>query len=828
MRQGGTVLTPTARLARAIRADFENTALHSGVVEASPKILTIDAWMRECWMESAWNESAENAALLNAAQELELWEQVILESEEADRLLQVRSAAVLASEAWRLLHAWQLPWTSAAMEQQEDTAAFYRWSRRFAQICEKKHWVDRSRLPDALPPAATEVALAGFLRLTPQQRTVLDRVAPGWHAVQAFKPADGVAGTAGFATVEAEIRGAALWASAVLHADPDAKVAIACTDLTGKRRLLDRIFLEVFHPDQACFASTAENRVYSISSGMPLANHPMIHTALLALQLAKGELTLADAGSLLRSPFLGRGMQERAARAVLDASLRQNHPTYLNINEIAAAAKLKAPVMANLLAKFDKVRRGLPKAALPSSWASHLSRLLRTLDWPGTDALSPGEARVVELWHDVLSEYASLDAVTAQEPLSAAVQAIAELARMRSLASNEDGQVAILSLEDALGVPFDHLWVLGCTADAWPSPPHPNPFLPVVLQRAKGVTSSSAEGELKFAAAAMQLLVESAENVVFSFAQRDGERELRESALIAGLHSMHVEEVAASAPTAKAPIEEIEDAQAPPIPPDTRQRGGTRILQMQAACPFRAYAELRLGARGMESGEAGLNPRDRGKLLHEALRLVWNQLQTSARLQQSTGAELDELVRGAIRQSQWQPRDAFEREVLKLEAARLHELVLEWLESEKKRSPFVVAGQEHGRMVEFGKLKFNARVDRVDRFPDGSEAILDYKTGQVAANPWDGDRPDEPQLPAYAVSHPARVSGLAFALVSKGEMRLSGILDAARLPLDEWRRVLTDLANDFADGAAAVDPKNFPGTCEYCGAASICRVTDGQ
>jgi probable DNA repair protein len=839
LRDGWTVLTPSAAIARAVREGYESSI--SGVVP-SPRVLTIDAWIRERWLEESWDSG--ESVLLTAAQELQLWQQVILESEEAERLLQIPAAARLAADAWRIQQSWQLPVTAASMDSQEDTAAYFRWSRVFAQRCEKKHWIDRARLAGELSRAGAggeRVAVAGFTVLLPQHRAMLDRVVPGWRDVRAFDgPCTPVAGKAEFTTTEAETRTAAVWAREVMLANPGERIGVVCLDLASKRRLIDRIFLEVFHPEQLCFVSesSVERRRYQFESGGDsLAGHPMIHTALLALDLAGGELTLAESGSLLRSPFLGRGFEERAARAVLDATLRRNHPAWLSIQEITEQARQKAPVMASLLAKFDKLRRALPKSALPGSWASHLSRLLRTLEWPGSDTLSPAESEVFEAWQETLSEFAALDAVTGSMPLGTAIRTLGDLARSRAIPGRRDGRsgVAILSLEDALGAPFDHLWVLGCTSDAWPPPPRPNPFLPVVLQRARGVPSSSPESELQFASAATRALIENCSvDIVFSYARREADRELRESALLSRLSRLPVEEQAPGASLQRAAFEEVDDAQAPPLVAGSMQRGGTRILQLQAACPFRAFAELRLGARGMERGEAGLNPRDRGKLLHETLRLVWEQLQTSTRLQHTPPAELDEMIRGAIRQSQWPGRDAFEREVLQLEAVRLHELVKSWLlEVERKRGTFVVVGQEQAREVEFGTLKFQARVDRVDRFPDGTEAILDHKTGEVASNPWDGERPAEPQLPAYAVSHPAKVSGLVFAKVSKSRLNLDGIGPGTpnpgdAPPIEEWRKVLTKLADDFAAGVAAVDPKDISVTCQYCDADVICRVSDSH
>jgi ATP-dependent helicase/nuclease subunit B len=834
LEEGGIVLTPAAKLARAIREDFESSLSASQVV-ATPQIFTADKWLEDLWRAQAVRESRGGNMLLSDTQELHVWRRVILESEEADRLLQVGAAARLAMDAWRTLHAWKIPWTAAVLDQQEDTAAFFRWSRRYSQICEQKKWTDRARFAEEIEAAGAQVVVAGFGgTLSPGLRMTLDRIAPDWREIEAFEPCPApMLSSAEFSSVSEEVRAAAEWAREALRANPEARIAVVSTDLPSQRRLLERVFLEVLHPDQLCFDTSREDRAYAVSGAEPLARHPLVHSALLALRLAKGDLPLADAGSFMRSPFLGRALQERTARAVLDVALRQTHPSYLSAQEIQEEAKAKAPVLATLMTKFDKQRRALPKAVMPSSWASHVSKLLRSLDWPGSESLSAAENQVIELWHEALSEYASLDAITGTESFASALQSIEDLARSKMLPVREVKRAGIwiLNVHEAAGLPFNYVWVCGCTVDAWPRPARPNPFLPIALQRTKGVPGSSAALELESARSASRQLMSLSEEAVFSYATRDGDRELRKSPLIEGLPPIHAQPPAewlAWAAQGNTSLEELTDTQGPALGKGVKQRGGTRILLLQAACPFRAFVELRLGSRAMESSEAGLNPRDRGKMLHEVLRLVWNQIQTSARLQQATEAELDEIIKGAIRKSQWPARDVFDREVLKLEAVRLHGLIREWLAEEKKRSPFVVVGQEQKRTVEFGGLKFEARMDRIDRLPDGRELILDYKTGDVSSAAWDGARPDEPQLPAYAVSHTEPVGGVAFAAVSRGAMRLEGILpwNKTTVPLEDWRGTLFKLAADFAAGKAEVDPKRFPQSCQYCDVAPVCRIGD--
>jgi ATP-dependent helicase/nuclease subunit B len=176
-----------------------------------------------------------------------------------------------------------------------------------------------------------------------------------------------------------------------------------------------------------------------------------------------------------------------------------------------------------------------------------------------------------------------------------------------------------------------------------------------------------------------------------------------------------------------------------------------------------------------------------------------------------------------------------------LEKQRLQKLLPDWLDIEKARPEFTVAGIEAERPITLGGLRVSVRADRVDALPDGREIILDYKTGQLKSNVWEGERPDEPQLPLYCVTNEQAVAGAAFALIRVGELRFRGLtssdvnlpslkkmsIDPA-VPFDrqllEWQRELEHLAENFLAGNAEVDPKK--GACDNCGQRAFCRIRE--
>ena len=402
-----------------------------------------------------------------------------------------------------------------------------------------------------------------------------------------------------------------------------------------------------------------------------------------------------------------------------------------------------------------------------------------------------------------------------------------------------------MGVPETAGLCFDYLLLAGMTDEAWPRRPSPNPFLPISMQRAAGLPRSTARRELDYAVRTTSRLLVSASTVVVSCPEREQDRTLRVSPLFTELSPYSEPRPSGSgSPTfwpAPVALESLPDSQAPPIVPDFIPRGGTRILELQAKCPFRAFAEIRLGARSLEVSEAGLNARDRGSLLHIVLEHVWSSLATQSALKALTDDQVRNVIRagieGAFRHKYHKGafEDPFEREIRLIEAGRLEGLVTQWLALEKQRSPFTVESQEQKQRVSIGALQFDARIDRVDRLASGREIIIDYKTGAVSTSQWEGDRPDSPQVPIYAISHSQPIGAVAFARVAAGACEFEGVAqepnalpevdtgDLARL-LAEWRTVFEALAAQFLAGDARVDPKTYPDTCAFCQLRPLCRI----
>lgn len=839
VESGGTVITASRRLRRVLTQQFNARQREQGrSVWNTPDILPLDAFLKRSWSNHV-GRGKPCGTLLDPLQEQVVWEQVIRESPAGDSLLRLPETARHAMEAWQLMQAYRLP-LDGRFEASDDWAAFASWSRAFRKLCSGNNWLEAARLPDAVAGISIpeQPLLAGFDELTPQQSDLFDALRAKADVESQRYQSEPERWILRDSTEE--IRAAAAWARRLLEQNPAAQIGVIVPNLTRVRAKVERIFRETLDP-----GSTFDDyeRSFHVSLGPALDRYPIVRAALLMLEFASGSLTLPRAGMLLRSPFLGAADAEWTKRAQLDAKLRRDGVWDVSPALLRDRAE-KCPLLDRLLGKFEKQRRKLALEQTAGQWSRDLSEQLGALGWPGDRTLSSKEYQVVEKWHAVLSSLATLDAVIPPISFTQAFSRLKELAEALPFQVENDGApIQIMGLLEASGLQFDHLWIMGLHDEALPAAANPNPFLPIPLQREHQLPHSSAERELEFAVKLMDRLLGSARHAVLSYPATEGDRALEPSPLVAGGRWLAPGESAPQSEwvrkmQASVEIEKVHDEAAPPVIADAMQPGGASLFKDMAACPFRAFAKHRLGARPLEGTDLGVSKREQGNAAHKTMALIWSELGSLSRLLELTSEQIRELISRSAASAIQQLANGIGR---KLERRRLERLLPQWLDIEKSRDWFTVQATEQDRLVTFGGLQIRMRADRVDQLANGREIILDYKTGMLRWTGWEGDRPDEPQLPLYCATSSEPIAGAAFAVIRIDEMAFRGRTEeGVSLPalkemraetprsfaqqVEEWRRVLERLAANFRAGLAEVDPKQR--ACDLCGLRALCRIRE--
>ena len=842
---GATLVTASRRLARVLN-ERANAIQRARGREAwlAPAILPWSAWLGELWNDLLFLEAAEPPPVrLDENQERAVWERAIEGSPDTSELLELGATADAAAEAWELMQAWRLDTAAITAHATEDCEAFLAWAREFESICRREGWLDAARSTDFLAlrleslrlPA--HIILAGFDEFTPQQESLLDACRRAGSRISMAQPLPEPAPRAVRAVFDdrgKEIAAAASWARSLFESGATG-IAVVFPDLAKIRSQVARTFAQVLDP------------AFNISAGPALAAYPLVSAALLALELAPEGNDFGLASRLLRSPFLGGAGAEWTSRAALDAELRRFGGTQVSVARIERlAGDQHCSELAALLGRWRSERESVPAGQSPDGWARTFSTLLERLKWPGDRELDSADYQTVGAWRDLLSGFARLGTVLPRMTYAEALARLKRMAEAKQYQPETDpAPVQVLGLLETSGLHFEHLWIAGLDDEHWPGPPKPAPFLPIALQRLRGLPRSSPERELAFAQRATNRLLASAPEIVVSHTAREDDSELAPSPLIRAIpedqpslpdYPSYLRVVRDSSL-----VESIEDHTAPPHQ-DSTAPGGTRVFQFQAQCPFRAFAELRLAAKPLEAPAPGLSPKERGTLVHHALASVWDALKSHARLCACAENELAVIVRTSVKRAiDWiatHRGDALPEKFAALERKRIERLIHEWLDIEKQRAPFAVLEFESERYAEAGGIRCKVRVDRVDRLDDGRDVIIDYKTGRPATRAWTGDRPDEPQVPLYAISHPAPVAAVLFGQVKVGEASFKGyaaedglvpgaVAHDLSADLDEWRAVLGRLGADFRAGVANVDPKDA-GACRRCSLLALCRFTESE
>jgi len=876
MTSGTTLLTPNRRLAATLLNQFNQLQIdQKKTAWQSFDILPLPSWLQRVWNEFSAKEMRSMPFLLTSNQKSILWEIILRTSPASNFLLQISETARLAESADELLKLWEVDLNDPALSLTEDGQVLQEWAQQFQKLCKKNNWIDNANLARILqeyfitkkiiPPE--QIILAGFTEIAPQHFSLLntcEKLGTKIIHCNADKLAQSIK-KMGLLDEDTEIRTMARWAKATFENAPQKKsYLIGCVvpRLETLRDAVLQIFSEVFTENNT-FTLDHTLLPFNISAGKSLISFPIIQTAIELLKLAQHDIHLDTMSHLLRSPFLGEAEQERLKRASFENRLKNANITSLSMQKLiapnsshhlAASCPALAKRMQKYLTHFSKLKHTLPI----STWVRNFLELLKLLGWPGERSLNSQEYQVTQRWLDLLVEYSSFDVILEPQNFSNALNWLYQLsAKTIFQPQSPETPIQIVGVLEAAELPFEHLWVMGFDDTHWPAAPKPNPLIPQRLQKALNMPHATTERELIYCERLVNQLKHSATNIIFSYPENNEDIHLRPSSLLNNIESISLMELTLSNCTTPAhqifahrQLETFIDEAAPPIQENEKIRGGTSIFKQQAACPFKAFAELRLHARSIDAPTLGLRAIDRGNIVHKALELIWRNLKNSTILITTVDKQLkqiihlcaEEAIQAVVASAN---KDMSTTRYLSLELQRLEKILFDWLQLESTRPEFKVAFQEHEMNTTIGSIPIHIRVDRIDELADGSQLIIDYKTGKNnEIKKWFSDRPEEPQLPLYCLVSGENISGIAFGQLHPDAMTLLGVskkniniksikmLAETRCAevtlwdeqLQEWKIVLEKLSHDFLNGVAKVDPKDIHQTCNHCKLHTFCRV----
>jgi probable DNA repair protein len=876
LETGGTVIVPSRQRAAALRRAHSAAQLSQGrCVWTSPDILPWNAWVQR-ELDAARGRGEALPRRLSPTEEWLLWREAVQQACAALPVLLPDALIDSVRRAVGLLDDFELAPAGAATPQ---TGLLLQAREHFRRRCGELSVLGSSSWRECAPwlTATPRMLVVGFTDLGAARRR--------WLTARGARVAGGGGGggpaqllACESAALEAEA--AADWCAQLLAGDGGARLLVVVPRLAEQRHLWQRAFAQRldYGPILAGRAERGES-AFAIEGGQPLSLYPLVSSALQLLAIAAGQADFAQLSAVLRCPYQALIDADQAVR--IDLWLREQN---LQSAELAVLRALQAPMAAALGEAAASAWHGLlaalegaapppePRSAAPHGWAQSFAALLARCGWPGRLSLDSDEQQLRVRFDELLGELAAI--ALDGPPLRMAeardwLQQMADRAAFES--ATDDVPVTLTSSTDDPIVHYDGLWVAGLSADAWPAAAHPDPLLPLALQRAAGVRAADAAGQLRLAVAAMAQWQRCATRCVWSWPRSDGDRPLDVSPLLREVAAAQAAVRAPAAPLASSPaggagdaqllvasqpsfrLEEWIASQAPAMtawrdasgsawPLEQPLRGGIRLLELQSWCPFRGFAELRLQSKPLTEPAPGIDARLRGRVLHRALELFWRSTRDWQSLRAGGPEARLSRVRGCVQRALEELAVHIPARLapplLRREQARSEQVIMRLLDWELAREPFEIHALEWAQPHVIAGATLRVQLDRVDRLSDGRLAVIDYKTGTPEKFEAFAARAQRPQLPAYASVAGNATAAVAAVYLGREAQKLRGVADrAGRLPgiealdaragdwsqlLAHWNEQLQALVQEYLRGEAAVHPQ--PGACDYCHLHIFCRI----
>lgn len=849
---GHIILAPTAELSAALADAVERLHVAAGDdIWPTPHIRDYAGWLRERHVLAQLND-ASLPRVLSEVEERELWRAAILDTDAGAEFLEPAGAARSARRARRALYEYGIPVESLAESVTDESTALLQWNRRFEARCRALDCITVDELQFDDGSALGEVCWIDSELWHPTARRRLQRTrAPSLPAL-----AIGSATTARRVLVnspEGELAAIAEWARGHLASTEDFRAWICIPDLQSRRAAVLDAFDAALAPHRFSLHAAATPAAYAVAGGTPLAACAPVRVVLDALAAATERVSFADFSALLRRAEWQPDAAALGAVASLDVKLRARGRDEATLQEWLALATSVGDgqssgnfAVINLIQAFVRALGAVRGAQPLSRWAAVWAAAFDAGPWAQKARWSSAEFQAAERLRELMATLATADNAFGTVTAGAAARILARAA-------------ADTPFQPKTGIPpiwvtgqlmdpwlaYDGVWVAGLSEERWPPPIDPLPLLPVSLQRRYGVIAAGADSQLQRAEDLQRRWAARAPLNVFSCADAADGRTTSLSQLLPAAPGERLTTVSQPHWHALRGIpfmfESLIDDHAPAFDAPERTRG-IATLRAQSRCPFRGYAETRLGTEALEQPQPGFNVRERGEMLHHALEFIWTELTSSTRLADLAEESRRALVAAAAVQAvetQCARRDPGARWIRR-EVPRLSELLLSWLDTELKREAFVVEHIEQpGHIARHGGLEFNVRIDRIDRLADGSRVLIDYKSG-VTSPDWRGERPDNPQLPVYALLLPQQLVAVAYGSVNASactfvaETARGGLFKPGARPsalegmpsfaalIELWSQRIEHIATEFAAGLATVTPTAH--ACASCTLHALCRI----
>jgi|GEM_PF-1373748 len=477
-------------------------------------------------------------------------------------------------------------------------------------------------------------------------------------------------------------------------------------------------------------------------------------------------------------------------------------PTLANADIRAAGENIPPDNDGHFLTQFRQQLRQLRKRQTLSQWQQSILQLLNTIGWPGPRVLTSREFQAVQIFKELLNSLSQYSSVVSYGSTAGQTADLFEpnhqqrtstpdtplalndaLTVMRLLTEKTPFHVQtpkrpiqILGIMEGSGMPFSHCWMMAMTSINFPTPPQPNPLLPLQLQKQQAMPRATPERELDYANSLLQSYLATTSDITVSYSAFSDDQANEPSPLISNPVKEDDTTTSVTPPSGTlepllSPINAIDShikmqlggqqltavdaTYGPPIPPGTAIKGGAAHLELHTANPFYAFVRYQLNVLSDQQPIYGLPAFVKGNIIHDVLAAIWKKLCSSEQLHAMAEHDVSTLIENEVLHI---ANKHFSRLNIQLssDAKTLYlgqfcQLIQASISVDKSRPPFYVASIESTHQFPLQLNSYQLRIDRIDYTKDGL-VIIDYKTGDHKIGSLLGSPLLSPQLPLYALA----------------------------------------------------------------------------
>lgn len=622
-----------------------------------------------------------------------------------------------------------------------------------------------------------------------------------------------------------EIQAAATWAKQQQNKNSDDSIVIVCPQLKELQHQLISSFDQIF--DNQLIETGQKS--YNISLGLPLSQYGLIKDLLKALelseQLRKNKIHVKLFNQVVRSVYIKGYQLECSARHLLTNKVSSLVLEYFQLEQLDDSLKL-CPVLLNAINQVKSISN------TKQTLSQHLLVFNQTLSHWGfaTDRnLSSSE---YQLFQKYLNSALNLNQLSLHQDKCLSAVALHRLEEIVNQvvfqAQSSKANVQIIGSLEAEGLHFDKAWVMGMTNDFLPARLNSPRFISSNIAIHHQIPFSSYELIQADAKDTLNNLNSLADQVIFSYAKSHLELEQLPTPLLD--FSSKAIDIIKTKPQVIS-TELIDDAVATAFE-ESKIKSGVNLLKDQMACAFKGFSH-RLNIKHYDEPHIGLDRREQGNVIHNALQYIYEELKTQEALLKLGKNELTALISRKVYVALTRYEDSGFKTI---EKTRIEQLLFKFLEAEKLRENYSVLATERNVTVNIAGLSFNTRLDRLDKMDNGDQIVFDYKTGSTSISKWCSVDITEPQLPIYSITN--NTQGAAFIELNSSTISFKGLSkDPDSLPKqssrkgacqawDEqliiWKDRLDRASQDFQSGQAQVLPNKT--ACDYCEFDLLCRI----